>query len=151
METATGGFDSMAEVRRKNAAIGHHWFEPGTLRFFDATIGRTLYGGRMFGHSVRFRDDGPRLYRVAVARDGGEIEQVEHDFDSAAARDAYLRRQPRAVEVRFDPYPQHSELAEADADPAHFHWAVFMDGLMVGSRRDLADCRELAAELTATA
>lgn len=149
METATGGFDSMAEVRRKNAAIGHHWFEPGTLRFFDATIGRTLYGGRMFGHSVRFRDDAPRLYRVAVARDGGEIVQVAHDWDSAQSRDAYLRRQPRKLEVRFDPY--NPEQVEADADPDHFHWRVFMDGLPLDCRGSLADCRELVGEITATA
>lgn len=148
-DVTTGRFDSVAEIRRANKDLGHHWFDPGALRFFDATVGRTVYAGRMFGHSIRFSDETPRQYRVAVARDSGAIEQVDHDWSDASSRDAFLR-QRHTVEIRFAPH--HSEVGaieagEEGANPAHYLWRVYLDGLPVGSPNTLAECRTFAREI----
>ena len=38
----------MANVRDANAAIDHHWFEPGTMRFFASRILGELINGAFF-------------------------------------------------------------------------------------------------------
>jgi hypothetical protein len=148
--TKTGRFDSVAEIRRANKDLGHHWFDPGAIRFFDATIGRAVYAGRMFGHSIRFSDETPRQYRVAVARDSGAIEQIDHDWADASSRDAFLR-QRHTVEVRFDPHRSEVgaiEAGEENADANHYLWRVYVGGLPVGCPNTLAKCRTFAGEIT---
>jgi hypothetical protein len=147
-QTVTGGgFASMDEIRAANRAIGHHWFSGETLRFFDGRVSDTLHAGRMFGHSIRFDENTPRQYRVGIARDTGEIEQIDHDFDRPALRDAFLHRRDHKIEVRFDPY--NAELVEGEADPEHYHWRVYMDGLPVGVRDTLGGTRAWAETLGA--
>ena len=72
---------NMREVREANRAAGFHFFAPGTLRFFDSIIGRTLYGGRYFITSERFRPLWPeephaRRYTVREAFPDGRVETV---------------------------------------------------------------------------
>lgn len=66
----------MEDVRQANAAIGHHWFSPDTVRFFNSRIGRSLYGGRYFVTSERYEWDAPRLYTVRRANADGTIDTV---------------------------------------------------------------------------
>lgn len=74
-------FESMEDVRAANESIGHHWFEPSTLRFFRSRIGQTLYGGRYFVTSEQFVPratgcSGPRRYTIRAAKPSGAIETV---------------------------------------------------------------------------
>lgn len=47
-------FTTLAEVREANAAIDEHWFEPGTLRFFDGRVLGSLISGAFFVSSEQF-------------------------------------------------------------------------------------------------
>ena len=44
----TSAFTTMADVRDANAAIDHHFFEPGTLRFFASRVLGELISGAFF-------------------------------------------------------------------------------------------------------
>ena len=66
-------FYTMDDVKRASQAIGHHWFEPDTMRFFRSRIGRTLYGDRYFVSSEQFDDTTPRLYTIRTVNDCGAI------------------------------------------------------------------------------
>ena len=91
-------FRTMAEVRAANAAIGHQFFDAGSLRFFDSRIGRTLYGGRYFITSEQFHgSDGytaPRMYTVREVMPDGKIETVAdfQKFDTNEQARAAIRR-----------------------------------------------------------
>lgn len=37
---------TMASIRACNRERGHHWFERGTMRFFNSRVGRSVYQGR---------------------------------------------------------------------------------------------------------
>ena len=83
--TSTGDywFTSIADVKRANAEIGHHWFEPQAMRFFQSRISRDLIGGRWFVSSERGWDD-VRKYTVRVVRADGAID-TEGGFDAFQA------------------------------------------------------------------
>jgi len=83
--TSTGDywFTSIADVKRANAEIGHHWFEIQTMRFFQSRISQNLIGGRWFISSERGWDD-VRRYTVRVVRANGEID-TEGGFDAFQA------------------------------------------------------------------
>ena len=87
--------DTMRDVRRANERAGFHFFDSGTLRFFDSIIGRTLYGGRYFVTSERFRPSWPerphaRRYTVREAFPDGRIETVGEFQQYPNARQARL-------------------------------------------------------------
>jgi hypothetical protein len=65
-------FTDMAAVKERNRRTGHSFFEADTLRFFDGTVGRTLYGGRFFVTSEK-GPHGPRRWTVRRANQDGTI------------------------------------------------------------------------------
>jgi len=67
----TGPFWSVDQIKQTNARLGHYWFTPEAMRFFDSRILSRVYGGRLFVSSERFDDESPRRYTIrAVANDG---------------------------------------------------------------------------------
>lgn len=78
-------FQTMDDVRAANKAIGNHWFDSATKRFFRSRIGSTLYGGKYFVSSEQFDDNSPRLYTIRIARDNGSISTVG-SFQQYASR-----------------------------------------------------------------
>ena len=66
----------MAEVRRRAAAAGSHWFEPATLRFFRSRVGRTLFGGRYFVSSEQFSPTSERRYTVREVTPDGHVRTI---------------------------------------------------------------------------
>ena len=36
---------SMDQIRASNRAVGHHWFDPDTLAFFDSEVEEAVYEG----------------------------------------------------------------------------------------------------------
>lgn len=60
---------TLAQVKRHNQAIGHHWFESGTMRFFRSRVSETVYPGGYFVTSEQ-GPDGVRRYSVRQCVDG---------------------------------------------------------------------------------
>lgn len=73
-------FKNMAEVKAANKAIGNHWFDADTMRFFDSRIESELINGRYFVSSEQFQDEYPRFYNVRSVEDDGKINTVR-DFE----------------------------------------------------------------------
>jgi len=58
---------NIEDIKRGNARAGLHFFEPGTMRFFNSRIGRTAYngpGGVYFVTSEAIEPGAPRRYKV---------------------------------------------------------------------------------------
>jgi hypothetical protein len=66
-------YTSMTEVRRANREAGHHFFDPATIRFFNGTVGRTLYHGRYFITSEQAPYN-PRHWTIRIAKPNGRID-----------------------------------------------------------------------------
>ncbi|MEN6425990.1 MAG: hypothetical protein ABFE13_11540 [Phycisphaerales bacterium] len=47
-------FYSIDDIKSRNRARGHHFFEPGTMRFFRSRVLDGVEGGRFFITSERF-------------------------------------------------------------------------------------------------
>lgn len=93
-------FETIEDVKRANAACGHHFFDATTLRFFRSRIGRTLYAGRFFVTSEQFEDGWPRLYTVREAMPDGSIETLGkfQGFETREAAVAAVRRLVKAFD-----------------------------------------------------
>jgi len=76
----------MCDVRLKNKQIGHHFFDPDTMRFFRSRVGNTLYGDKYFISSEQFNDVSPRLYSIRLVNPDGSIDTVAefHEYGSHA-------------------------------------------------------------------
>lgn len=89
---------SLAEIRARNAAIGHHFFEPSAMRFFRSRCSGAVYPGTRstwFVTSEQFDSDSPRLYSVRVQQIDGTIDTVGEFQQYATSREA------RAVAARL--------------------------------------------------
>lgn len=83
---------TMADVRAANERLGHAWFTPASMRFFDSRIESPFYGlisgsaqlddgtpvdvAGYFLHSRQFHGSdgsGPRTYHVAAVSSRGEV------------------------------------------------------------------------------
>lgn len=69
-------YRDMLEVKQRNKAIHHRWFEESTMRFFNSRVGDTLYAGKYFISSEQFDYKSPRLYTVRIALESGEIDTI---------------------------------------------------------------------------
>ena len=68
---------SIQEIRKANAARGHFFFEPATMRFFSSRVqdAAGVIGGRYFITSER-PPNGDRMFTVRVANDDGSIDTM---------------------------------------------------------------------------
>jgi hypothetical protein len=66
----------MAQVKAANKAIGNHWFERSTMRFFNSRIESGLLRGRFFITSERRELDFPKRYTVREVLADGDIKTV---------------------------------------------------------------------------
>lgn len=60
-------YATIDNIKQANAAIGHHYFDAGTLRFFSSRIGSKTYCGKagiFFVTSEQFDYKSPRFYSV---------------------------------------------------------------------------------------
>ncbi len=77
-------FKSLADVKAANAAIGGHWFERGSMRFFDTRIESKLMTRGSSGRQVFITSDQyhgsqgsePRKYTIREALTDGSIDTV---------------------------------------------------------------------------
>lgn len=94
-------FRTMDDVRLANHELGHHWFEPATLRWFGSRVGSTLYGGRFFTTSERDPSgsawNGQRRYSVREVRPDGSVDTASGfgEFASWSGADKAAQRMAR--------------------------------------------------------
>lgn len=139
---------TLAEVKRRNRAAGFHFFEAGTMRFFNSKVETGVYGRGYFVTSETPDHDVPRLYTVRLARETGECQTVGkfRGFPTLADAVAAARRcaEDRAPEVRFEPY---DDAAATEDETEHFHWWTYVGGLPVDVRTTLEKAEAIAAEI----
>ena len=105
-----GPWHDLAEIKRANRAIGHHWFEPETLRFFASRVSDPVLYGRYFVSSeAQPRMDGTRAtryYTIRRADDRGEITTVG-DFQGYGSKRAALLDAEKYFRAEGHPYDAH--------------------------------------------
>ena len=98
----TREYRDIGEIEAANAAAGHYFFSPDTMRFFKSRILEGVYGGRYFVTSER----GPgmaRRYTIREATSEGHIKTVKcgHTFaDGADHEDFGCYRTAYAAKAR---------------------------------------------------
>jgi len=74
------GFDTVEQIKRRNADAGFFYFSPETMRFFRCRVSPIIFGGRFFITSEQYRamsgDMEPRKYSIRFAYTNGNIEHV---------------------------------------------------------------------------
>ncbi len=92
-------YANIADIKRANKALGHYFFEPDTMRFFNSRVGSKVYGGRYFITSEQrepypYRDMSGNLqpaterrYTIREAMPDGSISTVG-DFHSLSKSEA---------------------------------------------------------------
>lgn len=96
-------FKNIEEIKKRNAEIGHHFFEPGTMAFFGSRIedvrqGSKLADGRFFVTSEQDKGlgvrawDGKRRYTVRMAMPDGSIKTIggHGRFDTLSEARAFV-------------------------------------------------------------
>lgn len=75
-------FQTIAEVRQANRAIGHHFFDRSTMRFFASRVESGLYAGRYFITSEKagFQSE-QRKFTIREVGSNGEVKTVGDTFN----------------------------------------------------------------------
>lgn len=95
---------TIADIKRRNAEAGLHFFDRSTMRFFDSRVLAPIWtgtDGSYFVTSERFNADEPRLYTVrkidwatGVVDTVGAFQQYRSAPDAyEAAREASLTKE----------------------------------------------------------
>lgn len=71
-------------IKEANKAIGHHFFEADTMRFFSSRILPRVYAGKYFITSEkRCFQDYSRVYSIRVVDHDGRIDTIEGKYNTA--------------------------------------------------------------------
>lgn len=81
-------FFTIQQIRQANEEIGHHWFEPATMRGFSSRVSGPVIGGH-FVSSERQSMSHPRLYTIRVVSAAGVVGTVG-DFQGYTSKRAAL-------------------------------------------------------------
>ena len=86
-------YQSITEIKEKNAAAGRYFFTRSTLKFFNCRVCPTIYGGRYFITRDGHIEDGgspwqpKRVYVIWEATRQGNIKKVSTHSDLKKAKD----------------------------------------------------------------
>jgi hypothetical protein len=69
-------YQTIEDVKAANRSIGHHYFDRGTMRFFNSKIESGLIGGKYFITSERMELNMPKRYSVRMAAPDGTIDSI---------------------------------------------------------------------------
>ena len=87
-------FKTMADVRAANKALGNHWFDTETMKWWKTCIESSLIAGRYFITSEdEFALDGSvpkRIFAVRYANDNGSIETLKSHLRSKDVAKDYI-------------------------------------------------------------
>lgn len=69
-------FLNVKEVRIANNSIGHHWFTPASMRFFNSQVTGSdkLINKRFFISSEQFDFNSDRMFTIRLVKPNGEVE-----------------------------------------------------------------------------
>lgn len=81
-------FKTLAEVRAANKAIDNHWFERGSMKFFNTRFESKLIGGKYFITSEAQSLDRVRKYSIRAANEDGSIETIGEFHSYITKQDA---------------------------------------------------------------
>lgn len=137
------GFNTIAEIRAANKAIGHHWFDRDTMAFFKSKIvSGVLTGpeGHRYFISRETNPAGLTMFSIRKSDDTGAIETVGefHSHPTIRAAKLYLR-------MLFDPaaFIEWYEGLAAALNPSE---PDKMNLLTPHEKMMLRDARELIAD-----
>lgn len=75
---------SMDQIKRRNAACGHHYFSPGTMRYFGSRVGSRVFVGSNAAYFVTSEHTGfsrsGRAYTIRKTKDGCAIDTAGKGF-----------------------------------------------------------------------
>lgn len=124
-------FKNITAIKAANKAIGHNFFSPDTMRFFNSHVYPGVIGGRFFVTSEQFvGSDGvaaPRQFTVRRAADNGAVDTVgmnkAHPTEAEAreAAKGYAAQEKAAAE-----FEAKKESPEAYAARGGMSWEAFM-------------------------
>ena len=122
-----GPYSTIEEIADANAATGHYWFDPDTMRSFGTRLGDgTIYAGRVFVSSdYTGYDRRGRAYTVRIALPDGSIGNIGGFLAFTSRTAAHKAAESIATatfEVRPDPYNDDPEHV---ARPDHYEWRVY--------------------------
>ena len=72
-------FQNITEIKEANRAIGHHWFDADTIRFFGSRVEGGILRGQYFISSEQdqYRTGGhKRQFSLRLAHDDGKIDTI---------------------------------------------------------------------------
>jgi hypothetical protein len=95
-------FETLSAVKAANKAIGNHWFEKSTMRFFNSRIESGLYAGRFFVTSERMELTWPKLYSIREAMPDGNIEGASEFQEFRRLQDAKDRARELSRAICLD-------------------------------------------------
>lgn len=84
-------FNTIDEIKARAAHAGSHFFDKGTIEFFDSRIGRSVFGGRYFITSEQFHgpdESLPRKWTIRECTPQGDINTVGEFQQYATPNDA---------------------------------------------------------------
>lgn len=81
--TYTRRWASIPAVKRANKALGHSWFSPGAMSFFQSKVETSVLAERYFVTSEHREGPGDRRYTVRIVDDEGAVDTVG-DFQQHA-------------------------------------------------------------------
>jgi hypothetical protein len=96
-------FKTISEIKDRNAEIGNHWFERGTMKFFRSRIAPGIYplpDGALFITSEQFDENSPRKYTIRHAYENGHIDTVGKFQAYGFLEDARDAAKEMAQEIR---------------------------------------------------
>ncbi len=93
IETICPAYRYMDDVKRRNARIGNHWFEPSTMRFFGSRVHDSLYTRDACAYFVTSEKPphARRAYSVRRANPDGSIDTVGEFCGFKTGRQAHAR------------------------------------------------------------
>ena len=87
MGTTTAVYFTIQQIKDANKAIGHHWFDAGTLRFFNSRVSGPVIGN-MFVSSEKGPDE-IRRYTIRECTNG--VINTVGEFQAYATKAQALR------------------------------------------------------------
>ena len=108
-----GPFRTIDQMKAANARLGHHWFTPGAMRFFNSRALSGVYAGRLFVSSEQYRSRHTgyraRLYTIRAVSDAGGVSTVGEFQQYSTRRRAIAAARAMAENILA------REVAEMDA------------------------------------
>lgn len=137
--------DSIGDIERKNSRAGQHFFDAGTLRFFNSRIQDVVIKHRFFITTEKQGDEYARRATIRMICDDGstcDVGEFQEFATPGAAEKALSKALKAGVTVKNDPYDGVADPTNAKA----FNWRPYMGELPIGLRNTKWKAQRLGAQ-----